>query len=377
MNTSTSHWGSIRSPLKHWGEYDGAEEATSVLDLKDVSNELVEDLIEKSCSVEYTKGDPLDSLGEDDLDPESYSIDREVSYSLDLRKHATALKQLIALANGRISSPASQFHQRLPAAPPPPQRPATHLKHPVVHPLGFLPTRHTPFTLGQGSPPEELCLDSCLHILTKSISALAAHSGWDASMSETLYVFRDAVDDFLRRLTGMLRVAVDQEALQGGNNFPDPVEQVFHTMGLGSIRDLHNYYQVQILGQIQRWEKNCLQLTNEYVELADSYNVALPSSSAWNNSIKQEVSEIEEGDEGDVDVPQLHFPSTSDGDLTLQPSATLRTGFEMLHSLERQQLLEEDEEYKEDMTDIKIEPAVVESIPSSTSSHPSKRVRRI
>ncbi len=53
--------------------------------------------------------------------------------------------------------------------------------------------------------------------------------------------------------------------------------------------------------------------------------------------IKQEVSEIEEGDEGDDDVPQLHFPSTSDGDLSLQPSATLRTGFEMLHSLERQQ----------------------------------------
>lgn len=53
--------------------------------------------------------------------------------------------------------------------------------------------------------------------------------------------------------------------------------------------------------------------------------------------IKQEiVSEIEEGEE-DNDVPQLHFPSTSDGDLALQPSATLQTGFEMLHSLEQQQ----------------------------------------
>lgn len=41
-----------------------------------------------------------------------------------------------------------------------------------------------------------------------------------ASMKETLYVFRDAVDDFLRRLGGMLRVAVDQEALQGGSSFP-------------------------------------------------------------------------------------------------------------------------------------------------------------
>ncbi|KAK3909492.1 STAGA complex 65 subunit gamma [Frankliniella fusca] len=375
MSLSGSHWGAVKSPVKHWGEFDLLEEDTSVVDLKDfLSNELVEELIEKSCSVEYTKGDPLDSLGEDDLDPESYSIDGEVSYSLELRKHATALKQLISLANGRITSPASQLQQRLPSAPPAPQRPARHLKHPVVHPLGFLPSRHTPFTLGQGSPPEELCLDSCLHILTKSISALAAHSGWDASMSETLYVFRDVVDDFLRRLTGMLRVAVDQEALQGGNNFPDPVEQVFHTLGLGSIRDLHTYYQVHILGQIQRLEKICSQLSNEYMELAESYNLTLPSSSSWNNSIKQEVSEIEEGDECDDDVPQLHFPSTSDGDLSLQPSATLQTGFEMLHSLERQQLLEEDEEFKEDMSDIKIEPAV-ESIISS--SHPFKRVRRL
>lgn len=54
--------------------------------------------------------------------------------------------------------------------------------------------------------------------------------------------------------------------------------------------------------------------------------------------IKQEtISELEEGEEADQDVPELHFPSTSDGDLALQPSATLRTGFEMLHSLEQQQ----------------------------------------
>lgn len=36
------------------------------------------------------------------------------------------------------------------------------------------------------------------------------------AMGETLFVFRDAVDDFLRRLTSMLRVTVDQGALQGG-----------------------------------------------------------------------------------------------------------------------------------------------------------------
>lgn len=65
--------------------------------------------------------------------------------------------------------------------------------------------------------------------------------------------------------------------------FKDPVEQVFQTMGLGSIRDLHTYYQVQILGKIQRMENICSQLTSEYVELADSYNTSLPSSSAWEN----------------------------------------------------------------------------------------------
>lgn len=35
-------------------------------------------------------------------------------------------------------------------------------------------------------------------------------------MAETLNVFRDAVDDFLRRLTTMLRVTVDQGAVEGG-----------------------------------------------------------------------------------------------------------------------------------------------------------------
>lgn len=362
-----------RSPVKHWGEFDEGNES-SVFDLKEVlANEFVEDLIGKSSSVEFTKGDPLDGLGDDELDLDSYSIDKEVSYSLELKKHIASLRQLIAVAHGRISAPTSQM-QRLPEAPPAPQRPSTHLKHPVVHPLGFLPPRHTPFTLGQGLPPEELCMDSCLHILTKSICALSAHSGWDASMSETLYVFRDAVDEFLRRFTGILRVVVDQETMQGANNFPDPIEQVFRTMGLGSIRDLHTYYQIQILGRIQNMESVCSELTNEYLDLSDKYNMSLPSSTVWDTTMKQEISEIEEGDEGDEDVPQLHFPSTSDGDLSLQPSATLRTGFEMLHSLEQQQLLSE-EDHEEFEDDKKVE-MVIETVPIS-SSHPTKRVRRI
>ncbi|KAJ1530600.1 hypothetical protein ONE63_005482 [Megalurothrips usitatus] len=373
---SASHWSDIQTNVKHWGEFDNADEPISVLDLKEVlADQLVDDLIEKSCSVEYTKGDPLDGYGDDELDAESYTIDASVSYSLELRKHISDLRQLIALAHGKISAPTTQLQQRLPDVPAVPPKPPIHLKHPAVHPLGFLPPRHTPFTLGQGTPPEELCLDSCLHILTKSVSALACHAGWDASMNETLYVFRDAVDDFLRRMTRMLRATIDQEASDGGNNFADPVEQVFRTMGLGSIRDLHSYYQVQILGRIKHLEKVCSQLTTEYAQLAENYNTSIPSSSTWDSIIKQEISEIEEREEGD-DVPQLHFPSTSDGDLSLQPSATLRTGFEMLHSLERQQLLEEDSIRMEEFEEEKKVETTVESVPSS-SLHPTKRARRL
>ncbi|XP_034251690.1 STAGA complex 65 subunit gamma-like [Thrips palmi] len=378
--SASGSWSGIQNPVSHWGEFESDEEETSVFDLQEaLSKELVADLIDKSCSDDYTKGDPLDGYGDDELDTESYSLDGEVSYSLELRKHIAALKQLILLAQGRVSTSAPQVQQRLPEPPPAPQRPPTHLKHPVVHPLGFLPSRHTPFTLGQGSPPEELCLDSCLYILTKSISALAAHSGWDGAMGETLFVFRDAVDDFLRRLTTMLRVTVDQGASHEGGGeggFSDPVEQVFHTMGLGSVRDLHSHYQVQILGRIENLENVCSQLTCEYVELANSYNATLPSSSGWDSSIKQEiVSEIEEGEDED-DVPQLHFPSTADGDLALQPSATLQTGFEMLHSLEQQQLLSEEEslrneEFEEDR---KVD---LTSVLNISSSQPSKRVRRM
>lgn len=54
----------------------------------------------------------------------------------------------------------------------------------------------------------------------KVMQPILSSLSFSASMSETLFVFRDAVDDFLRRFTGMLRVAVDQEALQRSNNFP-------------------------------------------------------------------------------------------------------------------------------------------------------------
>lgn len=62
------------------------------------------------------------------------------------------------------------------------------------------------------------------------------------------------------------------------------MEQVFHMMGLGSVRDLHSYYQVQILGRIQHMENVCSRLTREYVVLADKYNATLPSSSAWDSA---------------------------------------------------------------------------------------------
>ena len=375
---STGVLGVLPGPVLHWGEFKELKESTSVLDLKEiVSKEFVNDLIEKSCIVEYTKGDPLDALGDEDVEVESYATDSEVSYSLELKKHNSALRQLISLAQTRISTPATQL-QRLPDVPVPPSRPRTHLKHPVVHPLGFLPSRQTPFTLGQGPSPDELNSDTCLYILTKSISALTAHLGWDGSMKEALFVFRDAVDDFIRRLVGMLRVVVDQDALQGGSSFPDCMEQVFQTMGLGSIRDLHSYYQVQILGRIERMEGLCTRLRKEYKELSETYNMSLPSSSVWDSTIKQEtISEIEEGEEADQDVPELHFPSTSDGDLTLQPSATLRTGFEMLQSLEQQQLLTEDDNTGNDMDFEEVRPEDRNPEPISEALPSLKRMRRL
>lgn len=54
---------------------------SSVFDLKEVlANEFVEDLIEKSCSVEYTKGDPLDGYGDDE-----YVIQQFVKLPYDVK----------------------------------------------------------------------------------------------------------------------------------------------------------------------------------------------------------------------------------------------------------------------------------------------------
>ena len=60
------------------------------------------------------------------------------------------------------------------------------------------------------------------------------------------------------------------------------MEQAFHTMGLGSIRTLHSFYQNRIVGFRERSEQLCFSLSKEYEELSNQHNRGLPPS-PWDN----------------------------------------------------------------------------------------------
>lgn len=61
----------------------------------------------------------------------------------------------------------------------------------------------------------------------------------------------------------MLRVSVDREALTGSSGFIDVIERVFQEIGLGSVTNLHTFYQNRIVNYHQNLLQQCQDLEEE------------------------------------------------------------------------------------------------------------------
>lgn len=104
-------------------------------------------------------------------------------------------------------------------------------------------------------------------IMKKSVAIICAHAGFEKTTESVLNMLTDIACEILRKITQLLRLAVDREAMCGSHGFPDALEQVFHKIGLGSIRSLQVFYQERIVNYHDHMFQQCQQLTGEWEKL--------------------------------------------------------------------------------------------------------------
>jgi len=57
-------------------------------------------------------------------------------------------------------------------------------------------------------------------LVSKSVAALLAHAGFDATSRSVLSTFSDSLENYMKKMVDMLRIAVDQGANSGATGFP-------------------------------------------------------------------------------------------------------------------------------------------------------------
>ena len=190
--------------------------------------------------------------------------------------------------------------------------------------------------------------------LKKSVAVLSAFHGYDQSTDQALDVLTDATSQFLSKFCNLLRHARDRELNNSSKSgFPDIICRVYQEMGLGSILDMRSYYKNTIMAKHKAIGEAAEALAFECHHLDEIQVNSHTVNSVWNPSGATVSMHVENGlnfsvsmDPGDPDncIPEIHFPSSEEGDqgssgpptLSLDHNAPqIETGLQMLQSLEQ------------------------------------------
>ncbi|XP_076665386.1 uncharacterized protein LOC143367454 isoform X2 [Andrena cerasifolii] len=173
-------------------------------------------------------------------------------------------------------------------------------------------------------------------ILRHSVIVLLAHIGFEKSSDIAIETLTDIADHFLRRMTLLMKVAYEQK----DHGFPDIVERVLLETGVGGVAALHDYYQEYVL----KLEENMRKKVEIMLEKQRQLELNACSSKMVLDEAANKL-QFEDLDEfGNVyrEVPTLQL---LDPELGFPPS--LDAGFQMLYSLEQDELNSLDVEEEE------------------------------
>ncbi|KAM8834411.1 STAGA complex 65 subunit gamma [Synchiropus picturatus] len=201
-------------------------------------------------------------------------------HTVQLCQHTRRLRGLLAAAQGQTSTTSEGLCKledtdtKLPLRPPtPPVMPDDLLPADSKGPRQPFQLCHSDpesdFYKGKGEPVTELSWPSCRQLLYQSVATVLAHAGFESAQESVLETLTDLVHEHYLRLTRLLRVAVDREARLGASPFPDVVEQVFHEVGIGSVLDLHRFWQVRIKDYHSYMLQVSKDLSEEYERLVN------------------------------------------------------------------------------------------------------------
>lgn len=205
----------------------------------------------------------------DPLPAERFDLDPLTAHTIRLVQHAKKLRIMISnLQLAHQENRNGDADINYPAAPPIPEYNAPPNKHQKLNHLPFVPKDYeSDFVQGKGEPPPVIDDAICRRLVQRSVAAIFSHLGFDNCSESILDTLSDILHEFYLQFTTHLRSAVDNKLLHGHAGFPDVIEQVFHEMRLGSVSNLHDFYQSRIINYSKNMEQTCQQLMQEYEKL--------------------------------------------------------------------------------------------------------------
>ncbi|XP_072942337.1 uncharacterized protein [Epargyreus clarus] len=280
---------------KLWGEIDGEENDETVLQNVNF-NPIIELGMQNIPEIPITvKSSPIE-LPKPNI----------ITHTLQLHAYARQLSGILEQTESAVFEGVRIGALSLP---PPPPEPEVKMVHETVPPINLLPKQYGDFSRGNGPVILPFTHESHKRALKQCAAIALGHVGIASCTNTALTAVADALDIYLTNMGKLLRNAVDREAGGLHSGFPDVVSKVFSDLQVGN---LHEFYENRVLRYHSRMKKKCEILRAQCEALAVG-------------DIPPQL-KLEE-------VPELHFPAALDA---FTPS--LEPGFQMLHSLEQEQL---------------------------------------
>uniref|UniRef100_A0A2A4JCU2 Bromodomain associated domain-containing protein n=1 Tax=Heliothis virescens TaxID=7102 RepID=A0A2A4JCU2_HELVI len=313
---------------KHWGEME--DERTDETLLQNVNfNPIIELGMQNIPEISITvKSSPIE-LPKPNL----------ITHTIQLHAHARQLSAVLEQAENAMFEGARLGPVSLPPQPP---EPCLKLEHETKPPINFLEKEYCDFSVGKGPMILPFTPESHKRALRQCAAIALGHVGISTTTNVVLTALADALDIHLTNMCKLLRTVVDKEASGLKSGFPDAISKVFTDLNVGN---LHEFYENRVVRYHAMTKKKCDDLKTQCEALA--MRDMAPQ-------LKLE------------EVPELHFPAALDGAFT--PS--LEPGFQMLHSLEQEQLQGLDLLDSVTPDDIKLEPMEF-SQPETTAKLPT------
>ncbi|CAG5036058.1 unnamed protein product [Parnassius apollo] len=230
-----------------------------------------------------------------------------ITHTIQLHAYSRQLSAILEQTENAVFEGARLDPMSLPTVPPQPQ---LKIEHESTPPINFLQKVYCDFSLGKGPVILPFTSESHKRALRQCAAIALGHVGIATCTNTALNAVADALDIYLTNMCKLMRNIVDREASGIKSGFPDVISKVLTDLNVGN---LHDFYENRVIKYHAKINKKCEDLRSQCEALAIG-------------DIAPQL-KLEE-------VPELHFPAALDGAFT--PS--LEPGFQMLHSLEQEQL---------------------------------------